>query len=74
MSKPIQTYESSEISVSFDPNLCTHAAKCVKGLPTVFNVQERPWIKPAAANVEDVEAQVAQCPSGALRCSRKSSA
>ncbi len=71
MSKPIQTYESADITVTFDPNVCSHAAKCVKGLPVVFNIKQQPWINPAAASVDEVEAQVAQCPSGALRCSRK---
>ncbi len=71
MSKPIQTYEATEITVTFDPNVCSHAAKCVKGLPSVFNIKQQPWIQPDAASVDEVEAQVAQCPSGALGCIRK---
>lgn len=71
MSKPIQSYETPEITVSFDPNVCTHAAKCVKGLPGVFNIKQQPWIQPAAATCDAVEAQVAECPSGALSCTRK---
>jgi uncharacterized Fe-S cluster protein YjdI len=71
MSKPVQSYESAEVTVTFDPNICTHAAKCVKGLPTVFNIRNNPWISPEAAPADVVEAQVAQCPSGALRCQRK---
>ena len=71
MSKPIQSYETPEITVTFDPNICTHAAKCVRGLPTVFNTKSQPWISPGAAPDDAVEAQVAQCPSGALSCQRK---
>ena len=71
MSKPVQTYENAEITVSFDPNVCTHAANCVKELPGVFNIKQRPWIQPDAASTDEVEAQVGRCPSGALSCSRK---
>lgn len=71
MSKPVQHYESDDLVVSFDPNVCTHAARCVKGLPAVFDVKRKPWIDPVAATVEAVEAQVARCPSGALSCRRK---
>lgn len=71
MGKPVQTYESPEITVTFDPNICTHAARCVKGLPSVFNVNQKPWIQPAEATADEVEAQVARCPSGALGCTRK---
>ncbi len=71
MSKPVQTYETPEITVTFDPNICTHAGKCVRGLPAVFDVKQKPWINPSAATAEDVEAQVSQCPSGALGCIRK---
>ncbi|MDX1496187.1 MAG: (4Fe-4S)-binding protein [Salinisphaeraceae bacterium] len=71
MSKPVQTYEGEKITVSFDPNVCTHAARCVKGLPTVFNINNKPWISVDAAPADVVENQVAQCPSGALSCRRK---
>lgn len=70
MSKPIQTYSGPGIRVTFDPNLCTHAARCVKGLPSVFNVNNKPWIQPSEATADEVEAQVRQCPSGALNCER----
>lgn len=71
MSKPVQSYESPEITVTFDPEICTHAARCVKGLPSVFNVNNKPWIDPSAATADEVEAQVGRCPSGALGCTRK---
>lgn len=71
MTKPVQTYAGNEVIVSFDPNICTHAAKCVKGLPTVFNIKNKPWISPDSAPADVVENQVAQCPSGALSCQRR---
>lgn len=60
-------YESAEVTVSFDAGVCEHAALCVKGLPTVFDTNARPWINPAGADADAVRAQVERCPSGALR-------
>lgn len=74
MAKPLQTYESPDITVTFDPNLCTHSAKCVRGLPLVFDVRERPWVRLAGASAADVAAQVARCPSGALQSRLKTTA
>lgn len=71
MSKPIQTYHGEGIEVTFDPNVCTHSGNCVRGLAAVFNVKNKPWIEPGAASADAIEAQIAQCPSGALRCSRR---
>lgn len=71
MSKPIQSYDTSEVKVTFDPNICSHSGNCVRGLPSVFDVKQKPWIAPAGATAAEVEAQVAKCPSGALRFFRK---
>lgn len=60
-------YASADVTVSFDAGVCQHAAVCVKGLPTVFNTEARPWINPEGANADEVRAQVERCPSGALR-------
>ena len=67
MSKPLQTYEGPGIAVTFDPNLCQHTGICVRGLPAVFDVKRKRWIRPELAAVEQVTAQVARCPSGALQ-------
>ena len=40
MTKRLQTYEAPDITVTFDPNVCTHAAACVRGLPAVFDIRE----------------------------------
>ncbi len=60
-------YVGGERTVSFDPEVCIHAAECVKGLPQVFDTNKRPWIQPDGAPGEAVDAQVGRCPSGALR-------
>jgi uncharacterized Fe-S cluster protein YjdI len=67
MSKRLQTVEAPGIVVTFDPNICIHSGACVRGLPAVFDVRRKRWIAPEAASPADVAAQVARCPSGALK-------
>ncbi len=67
MAGKVQSYSSKDITVTFDPAVCTHAARCVKELPAVFDVKRRPWIDPTADSADAVEAQVKRCPSGALQ-------
>jgi uncharacterized Fe-S cluster protein YjdI len=67
MPKRLQLYESDEISVSFDPNLCIHSGVCVRGLPAVFDVKRKRWVRPELATAEEVAALIRMCPSGALQ-------
>lgn len=60
-------YSGTAIDVTFDAQVCRHAAECVRGLPAVFDTKARPWINPDGASAAAVEAQVARCPSGALQ-------
>jgi uncharacterized Fe-S cluster protein YjdI len=66
-SKRLQVYETPEIVVTFDPNLCIHSGVCVRGLPAVFDIKRKRWVRPEVAPAADVAAQVARCPSGALQ-------
>lgn len=59
-------YSNSEVTIIWKPDLCIHAGECVKALPKVYNPKDRPWIKPENASGEEIRAQVAKCPSGAL--------
>jgi uncharacterized Fe-S cluster protein YjdI len=59
-------YSNSEISVVWKPKLCIHAGECFIGLPDVFDPNRKPWIDPMAATTQELKAQVAKCPSGAL--------
>lgn len=74
MNKPIQTYETDAIVITFDPGKCIHSAVCLRGLPKVFDVNRRKWIEPAAAPAEDIAALIERCPSGALQYERKAAA
>ena len=67
MPKRVQAYETPHITVTFDPNVCTHSGKCVRGLPAVFDLSHARWVRPESATPEQVAAQVAHCPSGALQ-------
>ncbi|MFE6895181.1 (4Fe-4S)-binding protein [Streptomyces sp. NPDC057694] len=60
-------YEATGIAVSYESRLCLHQQECVKGLPTVFDIERRPWIDPAAEPPEDIAEVVRRCPSGALQ-------
>src|ERR1700750_1328479 len=60
-------YHGEAVEVSFDGARCRHAAECLRGLPTVFDLGRRPWILPDGADPDDVVRVVARCPTGALR-------
>lgn len=65
-----KTYTGPILDVSFDGELCQHAAECVRGMPSVFDTSARPWINPGHADTtaaaETLREVVARCPSGAL--------
>jgi uncharacterized Fe-S cluster protein YjdI len=67
MPKPIQAYETKEITVTFEPDVCIHSGVCLRGLPLVFDVRRKRWVKPELASASEVAAQVDRCPSGALQ-------
>jgi uncharacterized Fe-S cluster protein YjdI len=67
MTKRLQIYETPAITVTFDPNRCTHSGECLRGLPGVFDIRRKRWIRPELAAAGTVEDQVARCPSGALQ-------
>lgn len=62
----MQDYRNGTISVRYDSKLCVHAAECVKGLPSVFDVDKKPWVNVDGATAGEIRRQVAACPSGAL--------
>lgn len=63
----LQVYETREVRVTFDPQICVHSGVCLSALPEVFNVSRRRWIDPGKASPSEVIAAVARCPSGALQ-------
>jgi uncharacterized Fe-S cluster protein YjdI len=59
-------YDNGEITVIWQPGLCAHSANCVRGLPAVFNLAQKPWINVHGADTWTIISQVNKCPSGAL--------
>ncbi|MGB0523947.1 MAG: (4Fe-4S)-binding protein [Flammeovirgaceae bacterium] len=66
-----KTYSNDDITVVWQPGICTHSTKCWKGLISVFNPKERPWVKMDGASSERIMEQIDQCPSGALSYIKK---
>ena len=66
----VREYSTDEIVVEWQPRLCFHSHNCVRALPRVFDPDARPWVRLELASTDEVDAAVAQCPSGALRARR----
>jgi len=67
-------YTKGDLTVVWKPEICTHSAKCVKGLNSVFDNQKRPWINLDGGEEQAIIDQVAKCPSGALSIAGQESA
>ncbi len=63
----LHEYTRDGLTVEWRPALCQHSGICARGLIGVFNPRRRPWVDMSAADVGTIAAQVARCPSGALR-------
>lgn len=63
----LQVYQSDEVRVTYDPEICIHSRVCLRTLPAVFDVTHKRWVHPERASAEEVIAAVAKCPSGALQ-------
>ncbi len=59
-------YEAADVTVTYNPRLCSHAAECGRLAGHIFNTRQKPWVQPDNGTVAEVEAVIAACPSGAL--------
>ena len=59
-------YLGETITVHDNRSICSHAGLCTDGLPSVFRLQQEPWIDPDGASADEIVATVRKCPSGAL--------
>ncbi|MCH4551303.1 MULTISPECIES: (4Fe-4S)-binding protein [Aestuariibaculum] len=71
MKTEANTFSNSEITVTYEPNVCIHAEKCIKELSDVFRTSIIPWIDLDGSDAERIIKQVNRCPSGALQFKRK---
>lgn len=67
----VKVYENDDIIIEWRQEKCQHAARCVKGLPEVFNLKARPWINVNGASPDAIADVIDTCPSGALSYKRK---
>lgn len=59
-------YSNGDITIKWAPEKCIHSGICLRGLPKVFNLKQRPWINAVAATSEEIVSLVRECPSKAL--------
>ena len=59
-------FTNGEITVTYEPRICTNALNCAKGLSEVFRTSVIPWINLDAAETSKIVSQINKCPSGAL--------
>ena len=62
----VKEYTNGEVTVVWKPDLCIHSGICLRGLPKVFNLKQRPWVNMEAADSESIVNLVRECPSKAL--------
>jgi uncharacterized Fe-S cluster protein YjdI/CDGSH-type Zn-finger protein len=65
-SRRLQTYSTEQITVTFDPTRCIHAAECIRAQPEVFDSGRRRWIRPELGTADAIADAVHRCPTGAL--------
>jgi uncharacterized Fe-S cluster protein YjdI len=62
----VKSYPGKTITVHFEKDKCIHCGDCLQGLPAVFELGRKPWIRTDLATDEEITEQVSKCPSGAL--------
>ena len=62
-----KAYESDDITVYWNPELCEHAGECIRSNNEVFNVAKRPWVDLSKAPAGEIARIIDKCPSGALK-------
>ena len=68
--QPARTYENESIAVEWYPERCIHTARCIMGLPDVFDPRRRPWIVLDGHTADEIAEVVERCPTGALHYRR----
>lgn len=49
MPRRLQAYAAPDVTVSFGPAKCIHAAECIRALPEVFDSTRARWTMPERA-------------------------
>jgi len=59
-------YKNKDITVYWKPSSCIHASTCINELPTVFKVDEKPWVRMEGGSTSEIVEVVDRCPVDAL--------
>ncbi|MHA1158303.1 MAG: thiamine pyrophosphate-binding protein, partial [Alphaproteobacteria bacterium] len=62
----LDTYQGNDVTILDNRGICSHAAFCSDGLPSVWKMGVEPWIDPNGASRDEVIRTIHKCPSGAL--------
>ncbi|MDD4803350.1 MAG: (4Fe-4S)-binding protein [Syntrophomonas sp.] len=65
----MKEYQTKDLIVYWCPQDCSHAGKCLQGLPDVFDLNRRPWIDLSAGTAEEIIKTIDKCPTRALQYS-----
>jgi uncharacterized Fe-S cluster protein YjdI len=57
MAQTIVKYSNGEVTIVWQPELCIHSGRCVRGLSEVFKPKEKPWITPERSTTQKFVAQ-----------------
>jgi len=64
--KKTKEYSNKELTIVWEPEICSHSEVCINCLPEVYNPYGKPWITIENATTEQLKDQIGKCPSGAL--------
>lgn len=64
--KKTKEYSNGELTIVWEPAICSHSEVCISCLPEVYNPYGKPWITIEKASTEQLKEQLDKCPSGAL--------
>ncbi|NLV20442.1 MAG: hypothetical protein GXY49_00380 [Syntrophomonadaceae bacterium] len=62
-------YRNNDIIIYWYPQDCSHAGKCWQTLPSVFDMEKRPWVNISGSSPEVIIKTIDKCPSRALQYS-----
>ncbi len=64
--KKTKEYSNGELTIVWEPGICSHSEVCINCLPKVYNPYGKPWITIEKATTAELRTQLDKCPSGAL--------
>src|SRR5918998_1723746 len=56
-----RAYTAPGVTVFYNRGRCLHFAECLRGLPQVFDVAKRPWLRPGNASADEGAEEERRC-------------